>query len=486
MGNKLGFCTQQYDSRMNPILEAEPAVIVCIENEGLIGSLKPIAPNALYIYRKYRDQQLLDSPVQRATEHVELLKPVINRRGDKYSGFELYNEIAHYDLDMCKRFVEFELKCLDLLQAEGVFAAVDNDSTRHPVKPQAWPDFWKEKAKVYNHPAAKWRCRHEYLETLYYQGDRDGWARHLDEMAWLRANGHRVLPHIIGEWGWDQGPPMGPWPIGVKNKEWTQGAKDFDAIIDPAVIAYCWFILGRSDPSWKPYDLLSPTAPPGIIEDVVAFMKRQPVVDTTWARVPEPVRKWYQLLADESFRLWPYQTIPYKGVELHGDRIMACVMMNESGPTCDPNTRSVNPAGTFNGQPFYAWGLLQVIARVVGHTWFSTRPTIEELKIPAINIKWGTAIFHGTLTSAGDLWEALRRYCGMAAPAFTMEQFWDRYGRKFRDNYKDWFGVDIPAPEESAEVAELKAKVAELERKVLNKDSSMTAAVNTLQGGLGA
>lgn len=172
----------------------------------------------------------------------------------------------------------------------------------------------------------------------------------------------------------------------------------------------------------------------------------EPQPDPSWARVPEQVRRWYGLLASESMRHWPYQTIPFKGVQLHGDRIGAAIILCESGG--DPNTKSKEPALIYNGQPIHAWGLGQIIPKVEGHPSFHHRPTIEELLVPAINVKWLMAIFHGSLTGTqGDLWEALRRYSGFASAEYTLADFWWRYGMKFRDEYKDWFGIDIPEPE---------------------------------------
>jgi len=443
--SKLGFVVQQPDPAINPLLEAGPSILVCVESPGLIDSLKPLIPDpskTLFIYRDWSSSQPLDDPYAAAVEKVKALDPVIVKGGMKYDGFELYNEIAQYDLDAVKKFRDFQLHCLDMLQERGVAVAVDNDSTRHPVLPQDWPAFWQIKSEVYAHPAAKWRCRHEYLESVYYGGGKDQWFRHQQEIEWLRANGKVVLPHYIGEWGWDKGPPIGPWSMGVGISEWIQGARDFVALLGPAVIGFPYFGAAL-DAAWPAYNLNSRKAPQGIIPAVAEWMKEEESIpDTSWNSVPEEVCQWYALLKGESFRLWPYQTIPYKGVELHGDRVGAVIIFIESGG--DPTIPSHDPALIYNGEPVHAWGLMQVIPRIEGHPWFSNRPTIQELLIPATNIKTGMAIFHGSLLGAqGDLWEALRRYSGFSSEGYTLEDFWNRYGKEFQAKYKEWWdGTD--------------------------------------------
>jgi len=172
----------------------------------------------------------------------------------------------------------------------------------------------------------------------------------------------------------------------------------------------------------------------------------EPQPDTSWAKVPEAVHRWYRLLADESFRHWPDQLIPFKGVELHGDRIGAAIIQLESGG--DPNAKSAKPALIYNVIPYHAWGLMQVICRVPNHPSFANRPTAEELLIPAVNIKWGMAIFQGSFAGTkGNLWEALRRYSGYASAEYTMADFWANYGAKFKSKYQEWFGIAIPEPE---------------------------------------
>lgn len=475
--SKLGFVCQRYDSCMDPLLRAGPSVLICIENPGLIDSLKPLAPNSLYIYRDWSPEQPLDDPKKAAEAKIEALKPVIYKSGAQYHGFQFYNEIAQFDLKVALAFQQFQLYCLDELGKMGVPGAVDNDSTWHPHLPIENEPLWKIKSKVYEHPAAKWRCRHEYERQPYYSGGVDGWTRHKKEIHWLRLTGRPVLPHIIDEWGWDNGPPLGTWRIGVKTKEFIQGLKDYEALMDPAVIAYAYFGLGL-DQAWPAYGLLKPEAPPDIIPAIESFMREKPAADPSWSRVDENVRRWYFLLKDESFRLWPYQTIPYQGVELHGDRIGAVIIFCESGG--DSTAQSRQPALRFNNQDYYAWGLMQVISRVPGHPWFSNRPTIQELLEPATNIKWGMGIFHGSLqTAKGDLWEALRRYSGFAAPNYTMADFWAKYGKKFQETYERWFGIKIAGPD--AEASELET----LHKKYNDLCESAIAARNTLNAALG-
>jgi len=266
--------------------------------------------------------------------------------------------------------------------------------------------------------------------------------------------------------------------MGVTIKDWIQGAKDFKALVAPEVIGWPYFGAGL-DRAWPQYNLTSRKAPAGIIQAVAEYMKTEqdePKPDPLWLRVPEAVRRWYPLLSAESFRLWPYQTIPYKGVELHGDRIGACIVLRESGGR--PDAKSFKAALIYNGIPHYAWGLMQVICRVPGHPWFAGRPTIEELLIPAINVKWGMGIFHGSLAnSRGDLWEALRRYSGYASAPYTMADFWGAYGRKFKASYEEWFGVEIPRPDLDDEVIELRQRVTDLE-------NAMTTVRNTADGVL--
>lgn len=446
--SKLGFVCQRYDSRMDPLLRAGPSVLICVDSPGLIDSLKPLAPDALYIFRKYRGEQPLDNPKQNAKEHVELLKPVIEKGGYRYHGFELYNEIAQNDLDTAKRFRDFQLACLDLLQPYRVGVAVDNDPTWHPHFPDDWPALWQIKSEVYAHPTASWRCRHEYLPQAEYLGGYGQWGRYIKEIEWLRKNGKHVLSHIIGEWGWDKGPPVGPWMMGVGVAEWVQGAKDYNNLLLPETIGYAYYGAGL-DAAWPNYNLTSTKAPQAIIEAVALHMKTEaqpPQPDTSWAKVPEAVRRWYRLLADESFRHWPDQLIPFKGVELHGDRIGAAIIQLESEG--DPKAKSAKPALVYNSIPYHAWGLMQVICRVPNHPSFANRPTPEELLIPAVNIKWGMAIFQGSLAGAkSDIWEALRRYSGYASAQYTLADFWANYGAKFQATYNDWWGIKIPGPE---------------------------------------
>ena len=201
-------------------------------------------------------------------------------------------------------------------------------------------------------------------------------------------------------------------------------------------------------------------------------MQEEPQPDPVWQNVPDQIHKWYDILAAESFRLWPYQTIPYKGLELHGDRIGGAIIERESSG--DPSVPSHVPAVVYNGVEYHAWGLMQVIPRIPGHPWFSNRPTVEELMVPAINVKWGMGIFHGSLVrSDGDLWEALKRYCGMAS--HTMAEFWERYGTKFRNDYAAWWDIGIPQPEQEC---------IELQRKLDSARAYMTTSRNTLNQGL--
>jgi hypothetical protein len=469
---------------MDQLLRAGPSVLICVDSPGLIDSLKPLAPDALYIFRKYRGEQPLDNPKQNAKEHVDLLKPIIEKGGYRYQGLELYNEIAQNDLDTAKRFRDFQLTCLDLLQPYKVGVAVDNDPCWHPHFPDDWPALWQIKSEVYAHPAASWRCRHEYLPQAQYLGGYGQWGRHIKEIEWLRKNGKRVLPHIIGEWGWDKGPPIGPWVMGVGVAEWVQGAKDYNILLPPETIGYAYFGAGL-DAAWPNYNLTSAKAPQGIIEAVASYMKTeaQPLQpDTSWAGVPEAVRRWYRLLADESFRHWPDQLIPFKGVELHGDRIGAAIIQLESGG--DPTAKSKIPAIVYNGIPYHAWGLMQIICRVPNHPSFANRPTVEELLVPTININWGMAIFQGSLIGTkGDLWEALRRYSGFAAPNYTMADFWARYGKKVQETYERWFGIRIPEPE-TEQVAILADKIKKLETELQAKTNAMVAARDTLDAAL--
>lgn len=456
---RLGFVVQQPTSKINPLLRAGPSILVCVDNPGLIDSLKPLAPDARYIFRKYRHEQPLNDPRANAATHVGLLKPVIEKDGHRYDGVELYNEIAQNDLDVAKRFRNFQLHCLDLLRPYDIGVAVDNDPTWHPHFPEDWLQLWGVKSEVYAHPSATWRCRHEYIPQPHYAGGYDQWGRHIKEIEWLRASGKVVLPHYIGEWGWDKGPPVGPWSMGVTITDWIQGAKDFKELAAPEVIGWPYFGAGL-DRAWPEYNLTSRRAPAGIVQAVAEYMKSEqdePQPDPSWLQVPETVRQWYPLLSAESFRLWPYQTIPFEGVELHGDRIGACIILIESGGR--PDAKSHVPAITWNGINYHAWGLMQVICRIPGHPSFNGRPAVEELLVPASNIRWGMAIFHGSLqASGGDLWEALRRYSGFARPPYTMADFWGAYGRKFRDRYEEWFGVRIPGPE-TDELTILREKV---------------------------
>lgn len=472
---KLGFVIQRPDG-LEPLLKAGPSIIVCVDNLGLIDSLKPLAPDALYIFRKYRDPQPLDNPHANAQVHVDLLKPVIEKGGYRYDGVELYNEIEQSKLDVAQRFRDFQLHCLDLLDPYEIGVAVDNDPTWHPHFPLDWPDLWEIKSEVYAHPAATWRCRHEYIPQVHYIGGYGQWGRHIKEIEWLRINGKRILPHYIGEWGWDKGPPVGPWAMGVTVQDWIQGAKDFKALATPEVIGWPYFGAGL-DQAWPNYNLTSRKAPRGIIQAVVDhMMSEEPGPDTSWAKVPEQINRWYPILKDESFRLWPYQTIPFGGVDLHGDRIGACIIWCESRGKSD--AKSLEPALIYNGLPIYAWGLMQIIPKVEGHPWFSGRPTIQELLNPAINVKWGMGIFHGSLVAAqGNLWEALRRYSGFAGQGYTLADFWQRYGREFQARYKEWWDVEIPTPELDDEVITLRKRVAELE-------NAATTVVNTLNGVL--
>lgn len=446
---KFGLVVQQKTEGIERLIKAGARAVVVVENPGLLHSLKHLAPEeTLWFYRDWSNEQPLDDPKAAAEAKLKALGPALDL---DFDGYELYNEIGQHDLATIIRFTEFQLRCLDGLARKKKFGSVDNDSTGHTYLPEERPEWWEEKSKVYDHPAARWRCRHEYLPTLFYEGDKANWFRHLAEIRWLRENGKRVLDHIIGEWGFDKGPPRGPWhpDFGVTREIFMRACREYEPLVDPVVIANCYFGAGL-DPAWPYYGLLKHQAPDGLVDDVIAFMQEEPdYEEPSWEKVEEVVKKWYRLLASESFHLWPNQTIPYKGVELHGDRIGAVIMWCETAITdCDPNTRSIEPAGEFNGVPFYAWGLMQIIARVPGHTWFSNRPSIEDLKVPAINIKWGLGIFHGSLmNTGGDLWEALRRYSGHAAPKYTMSQFYARYGEKFRKIYKKWFGVDIPPPE---------------------------------------
>ena len=208
--SKLGFVVQHPTSRINPLLRAGPSILVCVNNPGLIDSLKPLAPDALYIFRKHFGGQPLDSPKMRARQAVAFLKPTIEKDGHRYDGVELYNEIAQNELDVAKRFRDFQLECLEKLSQYDIGVAVDNDPTWHPHFPKDWPALWEIKSEVYAHPAATWRCRHEYIPQSHYQGGYGQWGRFIKEIEWLRANGKRVLPHIIGEWGFDKGPPVGP------------------------------------------------------------------------------------------------------------------------------------------------------------------------------------------------------------------------------------------------------------------------------------
>jgi len=89
---------------------------------------------------------------------------------------------------------------------------------------------------------------------------------------------------------------------------------------------------------------------------------------------------------------------------------------------------------------------MQVIEKIPGHPWAHSRPTAEELLNPTMNIKWGMSIFCGMLQGAnGDVWEALRGYSGFANSSIV--EFWDKYGRKIQEVYKQWFNIRIPAPD---------------------------------------
>lgn len=272
--SKLGFVVQHPSSRINPLLRAGPSILVCVNNPGLIDSLKSLAPNALYIFRKHFDEQPLDDPVDAAAKMVLALEPVLEKDGHRYDGVELYNEIEQSELDVAKRFRDFQLHCLDHLAAYNVGVAVDNDPTWHPHFPKDWPELWEVKSEVYAHPAATWRCRHEYIPQRHYQGGYAQWGRHIKEIEWLKANGKVVLPHYIGEWGWDKGPPVGPWSMSVTVEDWIQGARDFKALAAPEVIGWPYFGAGL-DHAWPAYNLTSRRAPREIVQAVAEYMRTE-------------------------------------------------------------------------------------------------------------------------------------------------------------------------------------------------------------------
>lgn len=282
MAQKFGFVTQKIRPGMDKLMKAGPAVVIVVENIGLIDSLKPLSPSTTFVYRDWMPGQPLDSTEANAKAKVEALKPAIHKSGAKYDLFSLYNEIAQYNLDDLRRFVDFQMECLDQLQKEGVKVVVDGDSTWHPYVPDEWEEFWVVKSQVYAHPAATWRERHEYICDRRWDGGKAGWLRHKLEVAWLAGTGRRVLPHLIGEWGWDAG-PSGAWAMKITPDGWIEEATAYRAKLGPEVVGFCYFGAGMEN-DWPDFDLLGTKAPKEMVDRVVEWMGTAP------PGVEEPVR----------------------------------------------------------------------------------------------------------------------------------------------------------------------------------------------------
>ena len=115
--------------------------------------------------------------------------------------------------------------------------------------------------------------------------------------------------------------------------------------------------------------------------------------------------------------------------------IIAAVILTESDGQADAKVKA--------GKGLWAVGLMQIIAKGPG---FKERPTVEDLRLPRMNISWGVRIMKWFSLDYPTVWHVMYHYSGGTAWG-SHKCFEDTYLSRLQDKYHLLWGRDLDSAE---------------------------------------
>jgi hypothetical protein len=250
----------------------KPPLVVTLDHSDIWHDVKAASPETVIVGRVYQEWEPdfsssdLD-PIQSAKEHCEEILPWAERMGETYGFWQGVNEPVINDLDVMKRYAEFETERVRLLNGRGFKAVVGSFSVGNPNLAY-WHGFLPALEAAVQYGGAL--ALHEYAwpsldnewpwyllrHRKVYDGEPDhGWEglpQHL-----------QALPLLITECGLDglieQGHPPRGWQVLYERDpdqylhqlSWYDGELQKDSYVAGAAIYCC----GTMDWQWKSYDI---------------------------------------------------------------------------------------------------------------------------------------------------------------------------------------------------------------------------------------
>ena len=299
----------EFPARTARLIHAQPLFVKVVDNHSAnIGAIRRWTPKGttFAVLRRYRDQQHLDYPINRAAEHYGMVMEVWDDRYDAATGF---NEVGTFNPEQNDRYCDFQQHLAELLWRQGIFYVFDCDSTWYPGWPPGsglepeWSWFWERRLEMYRWyqeltGKAVLRCRHEYFAPYFSTPDTE---RHWVELKWLRAQGLDV-DILVGEWGWDEPTPdrghLSWWEQGISVEEYITQSRRLDQLANVtggySAVGRCAF-LSEGYGEWRDFDV---TSGPGAEALWAGEWDREPLPSYLWtgfAAGSKIERPWYRV-----------------------------------------------------------------------------------------------------------------------------------------------------------------------------------------------